>query len=84
MKSTFHTVVDSFQFHNLALAPLPWHDGCVPGESTCEQLRRESDALLKPAAKLIEHAATLRAQAAELQKQLSRLERNTAKQTSKL
>jgi hypothetical protein len=52
-------------------------------ESRSEQLRRESDELLEPAAKLIEHAETLKAQAAELGKQIVRMERYTPKQNTK-
>jgi hypothetical protein len=47
-------------------------------ESRSEQLRRESDELLEPAAKLIEHAETLKAQAAELGKQIVRTRRSTS------
>ena len=48
----------------------------VPNETNSERLRRESDELLKTAAKQIEHAATFEARAAEMQEQISQRERN--------
>jgi hypothetical protein len=76
-------VVDQVASTQPALASRLWHDGCVPHQTSSEQLRRVCDGLLKTAARLIERAATLRAQAAELQKQISRLERKIPKRSRK-
>jgi precorrin-6B methylase 2 len=54
-----------------------WHDACVTDETISEQLRRESDEMLKVAAKLMEHGTKLIAQAIELEKQIARLKQNS-------
>lgn len=46
-------------------------------ETISEQLRRESDEMLKVAAKLMEHGTKLIAQAIELEKQIARLKQNS-------